>query len=329
LAGNIRLSLKNARLEAGSYFINGLAGRAILGLVIFYGGYQVIKGGMTLGDLSAISIYLAQLTGLQGAAMQFFQQASLGSISCQRLEEIFACRPQASEEKSAIFFRIPRGRIEFKDATFGYPAGKKIFENFNLVIPSGACFGLSGPSGSGKTTLINLLLRLYKLDKGEIFIDGCDIRGIKADAFYGQIGVALQEPFLWNDTLGNNIRYGNKDAPWQEVEEAAKIACANDFIATLPQGYDTVIGENACKISEGQKQRIAIARALLKRPKILILDEALSCVDTESEGAIIGNIKNALSQSTIIIISHRPSVIEKTDTIYSLNSSLLTLTAPA
>lgn len=159
---------------------------------------------------------------------------------------------------------------------------------------------------------------IYALDSGRILIDARDIRRIRAASLYPQIGVVLQEPYLWNDTIGNNIKYGKRDVGKNEIMEAARIACIDGFINGLPAGLDSIIGEGACKISEGQKQRIAIARALVRRPRILILDEALSSIDAKIESMIIDNIRDYLKGATFIIISHRLSAIKKSELVYFL-----------
>jgi len=295
--------------------------KTILGLIIFYGGYQVIKGRMTLGSLSAISIYLSQLSGVQGMFAGFIQQISSGLVSCERLDKILDMRPELIEDAKARKIDFSNGTIEFKGVSFSYNQDKKILDNLNFSIEGGSCIALTGPSGCGKTTIANLILRLYEPSDGGIFIDGIDINNIKSESLYSQIGVVLQEPYLWNDTIENNIGYGREDASFEEIEDSARIACIDVFINSLSERDKTIIGENACKISEGQKQRIAIARAIVKRPKILILDEALSCVDAELEEKIIYNIRGFLSNSTIIIISHRISTIQKADLIYFLSGS--------
>ena len=175
-----------------------------------------------------------------------------------------------------------------------------------------------GPSGCGKTTISNLILRLYNPSDGQILIDACEVSNVEAKSFFAQIAAVLQEPYLWNDTVENNIRYGKEDSDIKEIKDAARVACIDDFINGLPRQYNTIIGENACKISEGQKQRIAIARAVIKGPKILILDEALSSVDAQIEGKIIDNIRAFLPQSTLVVISHRLSTIKKMDLVYFL-----------
>ena len=328
LVKNIRYSLKNSRIETVSLFANSLVNKAVLGLIIFYGGWQVIKGRMTLGGLSAIAIYLNQLTGLQDSFAQYFQQISMGRISCERLNSILDADPYLGENESAEEAVFSGGRIEFRNVTFGYANDKDVVKDLSFCIEGCSRAALSGPSGSGKTTIINLILRLYGLKKGDILIDGYDIKNIRSKSLYEQIGVVLQEPYLWNDTIENNIRYAKSTASAEEVTESARIACIDDFIDALPGKYNTIIGENACKISEGQKQRIAIARAIIKKPGILILDEALSSVEPEIEERIINNIKDAFKESTIIIISHRPSAIKKMDVVYHISAPDKIIRAP-
>lgn len=316
---NTRLRLKNTKIEVTASFFNSAIQKAILGLIVFYGGYQVIKGKMTLGSLSAISIYLSQLSGIQSMFATFIQQASSGLVSCERLDKVLEYSSGLIEDRDAKSLEFYKGGIEFKNVVFGYNGGKKILDNVSFSIQGGSFIALTGPSGCGKTTIINLILRLYRPLSGQIIIDGKDINSIKAESLYSQIGCVLQEPYLWNDTIANNISYGKKDSCLNDIEEAAEIACADKFIQALPNGYDTVIGENACKISEGQKQRIAIARALIKKPKILILDEALSSVDMELENNIIENIKSFLKDTTLIVISHRISTVKRADIVYFIS----------
>ncbi|MCX5703843.1 MAG: ABC transporter ATP-binding protein, partial [Candidatus Omnitrophica bacterium] len=269
-----------------------------------------------LGSLMAATLYLGQLSSLQSTFTNFLQQIFLGSVSIERLEAILSTPGESQELLSAKQLVFSAGNIKFNNISFGFIPDRLVLDNLTFDIPGGSCLGLVGPSGCGKTTLVNLLLRIYQPINGTILIDGCDIRQIQAKAFYEQIGLMLQEPWLWNDTIENNIRYGKDNANTKEIEEAARIACIDDFIMGLPEGYNSRIGENASKISEGQKQRLAIARALIKRPKILILDEAFSFVNEGLEAKIIDNIKSALEASTIILIAHRLSVLSKTDRVY-------------
>lgn len=320
LVKNIRFNLANTKLEVVGLFANSLANYAILGLILFYGGYQVIRGRMTFGSLSAIVIYLSQLSGMQSSLAQFFQEVTEGLISYERVREILETPSVRIEEGEAKEFTIPKGGIELRNVSFGYDK-YPVLDNLSFTIDGGSLAGLVGPSGCGKSTIINLILRLYNPNDGEVLIDGSSINKIKSRALYEQIGVVLQEPYLWNDSIRNNILYAKESASIAQVQEAAKIACIDDFIKGLKDGYDTIIGENACKISEGQKQRIAIARAVIKKPKILILDEALSSVDYRKEALIINNLRAFLKGATIIIVSHRISTIEKMERVYFLADS--------
>ena len=193
-------------------FASDAAHRVILGLIIGYGSYQVLKGKMTLGTLGAITLYLNQLSGLQHTLAYSLQQISIGFISCERLNTILDAQVDLKENKLTRDSPFLEGTLEFRNVTFGYNPDKMILKNLSFCIRSGSCIGLVGPSGCGKTTIINLILRLYKPLKGEIIVDGSDINLIKSKSFYEQVGVVLQEPFLWNDTIENNIRYGKENA---------------------------------------------------------------------------------------------------------------------
>ncbi len=312
--------IKYARLLSISNFSSSVLNKVLSGIIAFYGGYQVIKGTMTLGSLTAVMIYVTQLIGLIESGSRFWETTMINSVSRQRLAEILDVKPEIQDKQGAIDFPILQGAIEFKNVSFGYKKDEFILKDITFSIEPAAKIALVGSSGCGKTTLVALILRLYDVKKGFISIDGLDIKEIKLNSLKEQLGIALQEPFLWNDSVGCNILYGAEDAQEEEMIKAAKIAEADNFITGFPQGYDTVIGENACNISEGQKQRIAIARAVIKRPKILILDEAMSSLDSETEDKIIDNIRREFKDFTIIIVSHRLSTAKKMDSVYFLES---------
>ena len=202
-----------------------------------------------------------------------------------------------------------KGKIEFKDVTFGYNKFKPVIKDFRATIYSNEMIGLVGKSGAGKSTIINLICRLYDVNKGGILIDGIDIRKIKYSDLKSQIGVVIQETFLFNGTIFNNIAYAKPDTAKEEVIEAAIAANAHEFIINKPDGYDTEVGERGNRLSVGEKQRISIARAILRNPRILILDEATSSVDTQTEGKIQEALLNLTKGRTTIAIAHRLSTL--------------------
>ncbi len=314
LAANIRITIKNIRLGLFSGFIIGFIGRVILSLIIFYGGYEVIKNQMTLGSFTAIMIYIGQLVALQTGFARSFQEISLGLVSCRRIAEILD-EKEVKEESEMIVIR--KGEVIFRNVSFGYNSAF-ILDKINFTIKSGSRIALAGSSGRGKTTLLNLILKLYKPSGGNIYIDGYDIDKVNTACLRNQIGAVLQEPFLLDDTVENNIKFAKMDARLEEVAKAAELCGVNEFVERMPQKYKTVIGENACRISEGQKQRIAIARALIKNSRILILDEAFSSIDSAGEDRIMENIRNNFKNITLIIVSHRISTISKMDFVYFL-----------
>ena len=309
--------LKNERISNIRILSGSLLDRIISGAVVLYGGYLVIKGRMSLGSLSAVMIYLTQLFGLSKSINELFQAITVSSVSFKRLTEIMDTKPQIIDQYSAKDYRIG-GKIEFKNVSFGYTE-KFILRNLSFTIETGAKIALVGPSGCGKSTLLALIVRLYEPQEGAIEIDGIDTKQIRLTSLKEQIGIALQEEFLWNDTVKNNILYTKESASMDEVIWAAAIAEADDFINSLPQGLDTHIGENACRISEGQKQRLAIARAVIKKAKILILDEALSSLDSATEDRVVDNLKYNFPDSTLILVSHRLSSVRKMDIVYYLD----------
>ncbi len=316
LIKKIRIDLKNIRLEIISGFAGGSLHRIVIGLITLFGGYQVIRGRISAGTLTAIMLYLTKLVGLQNNIAFFMQRIAFGLVSCKRLDEILTERSfvqkVAGSKQRKIIFSQPR--IEFKEVSFGYQPNEYILRKLGFNIEKGMV-SLVGSSGCGKTTVLNLILGLYKPWAGEIFIEGNNIKELDSSVISEQVGVALQEPFLWNDSIENNIGYGKEKASIREIIEVARLTGVDEFVRDLPFGYNTIIGEDACKISEGQKQKVAIARALLKKPKILILDEAMSSMDSLSEEKIITQIKT-LEIPTVIIVSHRLSTVMACDLVY-------------
>lgn len=318
LLDKMNCELKSARLLGISGLSGSILNKVIGGVIALYGGYQVLRGTITLGSLTAVMIYLTQLLGLAKSISGFYEAVLVSSVSRKRLGEILDISPERRDAAGAVDHRIMRGRLEFRDVSFGYKRGAWIMKDMSFSIEPSAKIALTGSSGCGKTTLLALILRLYEPGGGSILLDDLDIRGIKLKCLKGQIGIALQEPFLWNDTVANNILYGAEQAGKEDVIQAARMAGAHDFILNLPEQYDSIIGEGACRISEGQKQRIAIARAVIGRPKILMLDEAMCSLDSETEDKIIDNLRRELAGSTIIVVSHRLSTVRKMERVYFL-----------
>ncbi|MFC1632262.1 ABC transporter ATP-binding protein [Candidatus Omnitrophota bacterium] len=310
----------NARISHASNFFSSILNRAITGLIALYGGYLLITGKTTLGSLTAVMMYTTQLIGLIGSIGGIVETASINSVSRQHLAEILDLKPKIHDKKGAIAYKILQGKIEFKGVDFGYTEDKFILSGLGLSMPGGAKIALVGHSGCGKSTLLSLLLRIYEPEAGAILIDGLDIRAMKLEFLKAQIGIALQEPFLLNDSFKGNILYAQENASTAEVMEAARLAEADSFILSFPDKYDTQIGENACKISEGQKQRVAIARAIIKKPKLIIIDEGMSSLDSKTEERIIDNLKKEFSESTLIVVSHRLSTVRQMDLVYFLNT---------
>lgn len=320
LTDGIRAEMRMARMDAKGVFFTDLANKGAAGLVICYGLFRVIKGDMSLGSLSAISAYLFQLSGMHAELGGILHSLMPGWLSLRRVNCILDEKPVIADKPLARDILISSAQIRFDGVSFGYDPGKDVLRSLSFSIEPASRIALAGYSGCGKTTLIYLLLRLYQPRQGRIFVDNRDISDFKINFYKRQVGVALQEHYLWNDTIENNIRYSYPQASMDEVMEAARISGVDEFTRELPKGFATVIGENAVMLSEGQKQKIAIARALVKRPKILVFDEAMSSMDSASENRIISAIEERMDEVTLIIISHRLSIVMKMDTVCYLKS---------
>ena len=325
----IRVVLRANQLELLRQFVNDGTVRLITGMITFLAGYAVVKKTVSLGNLSAITLYLNQLVGLHSNFISFLDGLTFSAVSFSRIDEILKTRPAVQElstGRDVVFGTGPE--IEFRNVYFSYVCNKLVFSGLSFKIPAHTHIALVGPSGCGKTTLVNLILRLYEPLSGDIFISGCNIKNIKLRTLRRQLGVALQEPFLWNLSIEDNIRYSFPKASFEQVRNVAELCLVDEFVRGLKEGYATIIGEAACRISEGQKQKIAIARAILKQPNILILDEALSSMDAQSEERIMRNIKKEFSGLTIISVSHRLSTVMAADLVYFLVSPQQVLIGP-
>ena len=282
-------------------------------IVVWFAAPSVISGSFTVGQLVA---YFAYLTRLYNPVMSLSKLNLIiqrGMAATERLFEIMDIPQEPAKEGSAE----PRikGDVTFQNVSFGYDSDRPVLRDFSLSAKKGEVVALVGRSGAGKTTVANLLMRFHDPTEGQITIDGYPIEELKLRSLREQIGVVLQETFLFSGTVKENISYGNLRANDTELEEAARAANAHDFITSLPNGYDTPIGERGVKLSGGERQRIAIARALLRNPSILILDEATSNIDSESEILIEGALKRLMNGRTTFIIAHRLSTVRRADKI--------------
>jgi len=278
-------------------------------LVWAFGGYGVIKGEVQLGTLVAFLGYLGMFYGPLQILTRVSQWLTRTFTAAERVFEILDTEPDVKDAEDAIPMPEVRGEVEFRNVTFGYDKHKPVLKNIHLKIEAGEMVGLVGHSGAGKSTMINLLLRFYDPDEGQILIDGVDVRKIRMEDLRKHVGVVLQEPFLFPGTIRDNIAYAKPGATQEEIIAAAKAANAHDFILRFPDGYDTQVGERGQRLSGGERQRISIARAILHDPRILILDEATSQVDTETERQIQEAIARLVQNRTTVAIAHRLSTL--------------------
>ncbi len=287
-----------------------------LGLALIYivGGVSVIYGEMTLGDLVAFIAYLGMLYGPVQNISALTQVVINARTGFERVLDLLDIDPKITEKPRAIELKDVKGEVAFEDVSFSYEEAPTIRE-FTLDVKPGEIVALVGPSGAGKTTIINLLTRFYEVSSGRILIDGYNVKDLKLKSLRGLFGIVLQDNRLFSGTIEENIRYGNPDATMAQIVEAARHANAYEFITQMPDGFGSIVGEGGVSLSGGQRQRIAIARAILKNPKILILDEATSALDTESESLIQESLEYLMEGKTVFVIAHRLSTIQKADKI--------------
>ena len=292
---------------------------AITGLnwIVVYciGASMVVAGQMSYGEVLAFCAY-AQ--GLVQPAIRFSElvnQFQDTLVSMERIGEVLGADPAIKDSDNPVRLADPEGDIRFENVTFAYKEGQPVLHNIDLHIPAGKTVAFVGHTGCGKTTLATLLYRFYDVSEGRITLDGHDLRDIRLRDLRRHIGIVLQDSILFNDTIYNNIAFGKPEATMEEVVEASRIAEIHKVVETFPDGYETLIGEDGIKLTSGQKQRLAIARAILKDPSVLILDEATSSLDSESERLIQRALERVMSQRTTIVIAHRLSTIESADCI--------------
>ncbi len=290
--------------------------------VILGGGFFLMNGRILPGDMVAYVMYVTTLIATIRRIIEFAEQFQRGITGIERFLQIMDADIEIFDEADAQDIENPKGEIVFRDVSFEYPDDhNKVFTNLNLEIHAGEKLAIVGPSGGGKTTLCNLIPRFYDVSKGEIMLDGKNIKKITLKSLRQSIGVVQQEVYLFSGTVYENIAYGKPGASYDEVMAAAKRAGADEFIQNLKDKYDTYVGERGVKLSGGQKQRISIARVFLKNPPILILDEATSALDNESEYAVAKSLNELAKGRTTLTIAHRLSTIRGSDRILVLTDA--------
>ena len=287
-------------------------------LIWLAGGWQIFQGNLTLGTLFLFQSYMMRFFGPVRTLCQMNERFIRAGTSAERVFEISDTPPTITDKKDAIALANITGDIEFKDVYFSYDNEKNALNGISFQVSAGEMIGLVGHSGAGKSTLVNLITRFYDPNQGTIIIDGHDSKDIRIKALRQQVGVVLQDPFLFEGTIAENIGYSKPGASRFEIIAAAKAANAHNFIIKFPDGYDTMVGERGARVSGGERQRISIARAILKNPRILILDEATSSVDTETESKIQEALERLVRGRTVFAIAHRLSTLKYADRLVVL-----------
>lgn len=288
-------------------------------LLVWYGGRQVMSGATTPGELAAFFLYAIIIAGPIGTFVRLYTQSQEALGAIRRVYEILDTKPLIRDPEHPVIFDQIKGAIEFDHVSFGYRKDVPVLKDVSLQVRPGEQVALVGPSGAGKSTVVQLVHRFFDVDAGTIRVDGHDIREIALKTFLNHVALVPQETLLFGGTIRENIMYGKLDATDEELDRAARFANAYDFIENLDKGYDTVVGEKGVKLSGGERQRIAIARALLKDPKILILDEATSSLDNQSEMLIQDALDHLMRGRTTLIIAHRLSTVHNADRIIVLD----------
>jgi subfamily B ATP-binding cassette protein MsbA len=287
--------------------------------VLWYGGRQVIEGAVSPGDLFAFVLFAGILIGPFGSAARVFAQIKEAQGAMQRVFEILDTQPEIRDRPDAIDMPPIRGHVRVDRVGFAYDPRQPVLCEVSFEVRPGEMVAFVGPTGAGKTTLVNLLHRFYDPTEGSVTIDGHDLRMVRLDSLYRQIALVPQETMLFGGTILDNIRYGRQEATEEVVIAASRAANAHDFILATPDGYRTLVGEKGVNLSGGQRQRLAIARAVLKNPRILMLDEATSALDSESEMLVQDALDRLMSGRTTFVIAHRLTTVQRADRIFVLN----------
>jgi ATP-binding cassette subfamily B protein len=280
----------------------------------------VAQGNMTVGDFVMVNAYMIQLSMPLGFLGTVYREIKQSLVDLEVMFDLLNSDPEVEDRPDAKTLQVTGGTVTFEGVTFGYDPRRPILRDVSFQVPAGKTVAIVGPSGAGKSTISRILFRFYDVSEGRVAIDGTDIRDVTQDSLRRAIGVVPQDTVLFNETIYYNIAYGHPDAGRHEVDAAAKAARIDEFIASLPDGYDTVVGERGLKLSGGEKQRVAIARTILKRPAIMLFDEATSALDTKTEKEIQESLSEVSKDRTTLIIAHRLSTVVEADEILVLEA---------
>jgi ATP-binding cassette subfamily B protein len=291
--------------------LNTMANAAVLA----YGGYLAVIGAATIGTVTAFLLYVQQFFRPIQILSQFYTQAQSALAGAERIFKLLDEPVQLQDASDAIAIPPIQGEVRFEGVTFGYNPARPVLKDISLLAKPGQTIALVGPTGAGKSTIINLILRFYDVTAGTVQVDGIDVRSVTQSSLRRQIGLVLQENILFGGTVAENIAFGRPQATQVEIEAAAQVANVHEFIVQLPQGYSTLLGERGANLSQGQRQLISIARAVLVDPRILILDEATSSIDTRTEALVKTAIDKLLSNRTSFVIAHRLSTVTHADQV--------------
>ncbi len=318
-ASGVQRLLDNVLKSLTAISIMTLSATVLLGVVgaviMFIGANQIFAGTLTLGGFVTYTAFLAFLVAPVFQVVGIGTQISEALAGLERTREVMRERPEDQDPNRTIALGPIVGNVEFEDVTFAYEAGKTVLHDVELTARPGTVTALVGPSGSGKSTMIGLVTAFYKPVTGRVLIDGIDLSTVRLDSYRGQLGVVLQESFLFDGTIAENVAFARPEATEAQVLEACRIARVDEFAEGFPLGYDTIVGERGVKLSGGQRQRVSIARAILADPRILILDEATSSLDSESEAIIQQGLSYLMRGRTTFVIAHRLSTIRRADQI--------------
>ncbi len=297
----------------------GIMFMGTLVVIFWYGGKEVLAERLTAGDLVAFIIYALNISRSISQTSRLYTAVNTAAGASERIFELLEEIPEIKDAPDAKEVEELEGTLEFRKVSFEYEDDRPVLNDINFKVEAGETIALVGPSGAGKTTLLNLIPRFYDVEDGEILVDGDSVKDLKVKSYRNHISIVPQEVHLFSTSIKENLKYGNLEATDEEVEQAARDANAHDFIAEHPEGYDSLIGEKGVKLSGGQRQRIAIARAILKDPRILLLDEATSSLDSESEASVQEALNRLMKGRTTFVIAHRLSTIQNADRILVLD----------